>query len=250
MSRVRQHLISCRVFQRELEALAPAARTEVRIQYLEMGLHEKAGEFLHEAIQKAVDAVEPADFDAISLGYGLCNRGIVGLTTRELPLVIPRAHDCLGLLLGSSARYLAENEKEPGTYFQSPGWIENLPAERGVRPMATGTGLGLYASEAELIAQFGEDNARFLLEEIAGLTRHYQRLAFVASPACNSDQAERKASELAQRHGWNFEKLQGDPGWLRRLLDGDWGEREFLVLKPGERVGLRYDGTLIGADPA
>jgi hypothetical protein len=32
------------------------------------------------------------------------------------------------------------------------------------------------------------------------------------------------------------------------LLDADWNEREFLKLNPGERVGLRSDASLIGAE--
>jgi hypothetical protein len=44
--------------------------------------------------------------------------------------------------------------------------------------------------------------------------------------------------------------LTGDLGWLRRLLNAEWNDREFLTLKPGERVGLRSDEGLIGAEPA
>jgi len=34
------------------------------------------------------------------------------------------------------------------------------------------------------------------------------------------------------------------------LLAGDWNDQDFLVLKPAERIQLRYDGQLIGAEPA
>jgi hypothetical protein len=34
------------------------------------------------------------------------------------------------------------------------------------------------------------------------------------------------------------------------LLNADWNDREFLKLKPGERVGLRHNAQLIGAEPA
>jgi hypothetical protein len=44
--------------------------------------------------------------------------------------------------------------------------------------------------------------------------------------------------------------LPGDLGWLRRLVNADWNEREFLTLKPGQRVALRHDAQLIGAEPA
>lgn len=248
MSRLRLHLVSCRVFERELEVLAPAAKSELRIQYLEMGLHERPGEFLRTALQNAVDAVPAAQNDAVLIGYGLCNRGLVGLQARELPVVLPRAHDCLGILLGSTRRYLAELEKEAGTYFQSAGWIENLPADRTLRPLAAGSQGGLSASKAELVERYGEENAEFLMKELGSLTRLYQRLAYITTPVSCAHQCERKAAEIAREQGWKYEQLPGDLGWLQRLVDGEWNEQEFLVLKPGERVGLCYDEKLIRAE--
>ncbi|MDR3455872.1 MAG: DUF1638 domain-containing protein [Verrucomicrobiae bacterium] len=250
MNRLRLHLISCRVFKRELEVLTAGAKSDLRIQYLEMALHEKPGRILHAALQAAVDAVPAGSCDAIALGYGLCNRGMAGLQARTLPVVVPRAHDCLGILLGSSARYLAELDRQPGTYFQSSGWIEHLPADRTLRPLATNQTGVFPANAEELTARHGEENAKFLLEEIAKFTRFYQRLAFIATPVPGVAEREQKAGEIARQQGWQFEKLPGDLGWLRRLLDGEWPEADFLVLQPGERITLRYDGRLIGAEPA
>lgn len=250
MSRLRLHLISCRVFERELELLAASARTELRIQYLEMALHEKPGAQLRAALQEAVNAVPRDQFDAVALGYGLCNRGLVGLQAGSVPVAVPRAHDCLGILLGSSARYLAELHQHPGTYFQSAGWIEHLPADRTLRPLAAGTDSVFSANKEELVARYGEENAQFLLEELANFTKHYKRLAFIATPVAGAPGHERKAGDIARQQGWQFDRLPGDLGWLRRLVDGEWNEGEFLVLKPGERIGLRYDGQLIGAEVA
>jgi len=250
MKRLRLHLISCRVFMRELEVLAVDAKSELRIQYLEMALHEKPGHILNAALQAAVDAVPPDSCDAIALGYGLCNRGLVGLQARTLPVVVPRAHDCLGILLGSTKRYLAELDLQPGTYFQSSGWIEHLPADRTLRPLATNQ-TGIFpARMEELVARHGAENAKFLFEEIAKFTRHYQRLAFISTPVAGTEEHQKKAGDIARQQGWQLEKLPGDLGWLKRLLAGDWNDQDFLVLKPAERIQLRYDGQLIGAEPA
>ncbi len=133
MNHLRLHVIACPVFQRELEMLAAGAKAEVTFQHLEMGLHERSAENLRAALQGAIDGVATGQCDAIGIGYGLCNRGIVGLEARALPVVIPRAHDCIGMLLGSNRCYLAQLEAQPGTYFQSAGWLENSPANGDVR---------------------------------------------------------------------------------------------------------------------
>ena len=248
MNRQLLHLIACRVFERELEVVAATARTELHVQFLEMALHEKPGEQLRAALQQAVDVVAPGQCDAIALGYGLCNRGLVGLKAHGLPVVIQRAHDCLGILLGSSQRYLAELEKQPGTYFQSCGCIEHLPADRTLRPLAAGEGLSL--NQEELVARYGEESAQFLMAEYAKFTQHYKRLAFSATPVAKVDERERKAAEIAQQQGWTFERLPGDLTWLQRLVDGEWNDKDFLVLKPHEKVALSYGDGLISAEPA
>ena len=81
-----------------------------------------------------------------------------------------------------------------------------------------------------------------------GIGQGDERLAFISTPVANAEARERKAGEIARAQGWRFEKLPGDLGWLRRLVDGDWNEKEFLTLQPGQRVALRYDEQVIGAE--
>jgi hypothetical protein len=80
------------------------------------------------------------------------------------------------------------------------------------------------------------------------MTRHYRRLAFIATPVSGCDGCAAKARDIAAQQHWAFHELRGDLGWLQRLLDADWNEREFLVVKPGEHVVLRHDSLLIDAE--
>jgi hypothetical protein len=245
MSRLRLHVIACRVFDQELTVLAAGAKTEAQIRYLEIGLHERTAEYLHVALQGAIDSLSTDNFDAVALAYGLCNLGIVGLQARTLPVVVPRAHDCIGMLLGSNQRYLAELESCLGTYFQSPGWLEHLPADRVLRQQNLPVGAGLKMTKEDLVARYGEENAAYLLGQFAGFTRHYCRLAYISTPVPQAENHERAAAEIAHQQGWTFDRLPGDLGWIRRLLDGEWNDQEFLTLKPGERLGVSYDTQLI-----
>lgn len=47
-----------------------------------------------------------------------------------------------------------------------------------------------------------------------------------------------------------FQRMAGDPAWIRALIDGPWDETRFLVVQPGQRVVARYDGTLVGTEAA
>jgi len=190
------------------------------------------------------------EFDAVAIAYGLCNRGIIGLTAKSLAVVIPRAHDCIGMLLGSSRCYFAQLEAQPGTYFQSAGWLENSPLNGEIRKQNFTFGPNSNVTRAALVDKYGEENADFLIEQFANFTRHYKRLAFIDTPVPTARKWEGVAREIAEKQGWQFDRLAGDLAWLRRLLDAEWNEDEFLRLEPGQRVVMRSDAQLIGAEPA
>jgi hypothetical protein len=250
MKPLRLLLIGCPVFQRELELLAVAARNAVTLRWLEIGLHERQPGALRDALQAAVDAAAPAEFDAVVLAYGVCNRGVVGLVAKALPVVIPRAHDCLGILLGSTRRYLDQLQSEPGTYFETAGWLEHSNLNGEIRQPAFTLGLASGLDRAALAEKYGEENADFLLEQLTGLTSHYRRLVFIDTQVPSVEKWAGIARNIAAKRDWRFERLTGDLGWLRRLLDGDWNEEEFMRLQPGERVAFLSDDQLIGAEPA
>src|SRR5271169_4196374 len=114
---MRLKLISCEVFTRELCDTAARSVHQVDLAFLPKGLHDIGCAGMLSRLQAAVDAVEAPQYDAILLGYGLCNNGIAGLTARTLPIVVPRAHDCMTLFFGSRDRYEDYFRKNPGTYF-------------------------------------------------------------------------------------------------------------------------------------
>ena len=248
MERPRLTVIACSSLRPELEMLAAEAETAVTFRYLEKGLHERSAGALRDALQSAIDG--ETDCDAVVIGYGLCNRGIVGLKARTLPVVLPRAHDCIGMLLGSSRRYLAQLEVQPGTYFQSAGWLEHSPARGDVRQPNFTFGPNSNVTRERLVERYGEEDADYLLEQFDGFTRHYERLAYIATDVAATARWEVAAKEIAGKRNWKFERLAGDLGWLRRLLNGEWNEREFLTLRPGERVVSTFDELLIRAEPA
>lgn len=91
-----RHLIACEVFRDEFEAVSPSDLTRT---YLPQGLHRTPGK-MPAAIQEVVDGL-PAATDLVILGYGLCSNGVVGVHSRTIPIVMPKVHDCIAVLLGS-----------------------------------------------------------------------------------------------------------------------------------------------------
>ena len=241
-ARLSLSVIACPSLRPELETLAAACDTEVSFDPLERTLHEHSAEALREALQNAIDRITGCS--AIAIAYGLCNRGVIGITARAIPLVIPRAHDCIGILLGSSRRYLEELDNEPGTYFQSAGW---LSAARDERQSEFTFGPNSNVSFERLAARYGEEAAAYLLTELEGFTKHYKRLAYIATAMPADPACEAEARDIAARRDMAYQRLEGDLGWLRRLLEGAWDGDEFLVVQPGQSVVQASGGRLIEA---
>ena len=98
-------LFACEVLRRELDSCRERSAHRVDARYLDQGLHDLGAEGVRRALREELEQVDAAAYDALLLGYGLCNNGIVGLSHPTLPLVAPRAHDCVALFLGSHQRY-------------------------------------------------------------------------------------------------------------------------------------------------
>jgi ADP-ribose pyrophosphatase YjhB (NUDIX family) len=247
---VRLKLIACEVLYREVCAAVARSAHQVDIEFLPKGLHDQGGPAMREHLQQVVERADAERCDAILLAYGLCGNGVAGLSSRALPLVIPRAHDCIALLMGSRERYRRYFEDNPGVYFRSTGWLErgeNLEqaTQQVVRDK---TGLG-YTLE-ELSAKYGEDNGRYLFEQFNGYRRNYRQLTFIATGLEPDRRFEEQAREEAERRGWQFDSIPGDLRLFEQLVSGVWPENDFLVVPPGWRVKPTYDGGVMGKEPA
>ena len=73
---------------------------QVDIEFLPKGLHDIGQAGMSARLSEVLAAVDETKYEAVLLGYGLCSNGLVGLTARSIPLVVPRAHDCITLFLG------------------------------------------------------------------------------------------------------------------------------------------------------
>lgn len=81
-------LLTCAVLYRECYFCASKANHFIDVQIIEQGLHDIGSTKMLTRLQQEIDKVDTEQYEAILLGYGLCNNGIVGLKSK-LPLVIP-----------------------------------------------------------------------------------------------------------------------------------------------------------------
>lgn len=239
--------LTCEALSRSIYQSAAETKHTVSVRLFGQGLHNRPKNLRH-ILQEEIDGVPAGEFDAILLVYGMCGTSTVGLTARETPLVMPRAHDCITLYLGSRARYQEEFERHPGTYWYSVDYMER--ADKGAS-VALGAA-GIEETEAqyeEYVQKFGRETADYLIEEMRKWTQHYTRAAFIDTGLGDTDQYARLAEEKAQREGWVYERMAGNRRLLQALIQGDWPADEFLVVPPRHTIRQDIDELLIEAVP-
>ena len=243
---MRLKVIACEVFYREICHLAAESEHSCDVEFLPKGLHDLGVEKMLPRLQERIDAVPPGDYDAILLAYGLCNNGVVNLRAGSTRLIIPRAHDCITIFLGSRHRYQDVFSKHPGTYYRTTGWLERADAN-GAGDETVQQRLGLTMQYEELVKKYGEENAAYIRETMGDLTANYDRLAFIRMGLSCEGRFCEMAREEALRKGWTFEEIEGSMNLLRKLLRGEWDD-DFLAVEPGKRIRASYDEGVVKSE--
>jgi len=239
-------LVACEIAFREICFVAARAKSLLHLTFLPQGYHDNP-DLGRERLQQELDATEPNRYEAILVGYGLCNYLLRGLRAPEhTPLVVPRAHDCITFFLGSKERYEEVFRRHPGAYYYTSGWLEHQRRSGERVPHRPTSGLKRSTYE-EWVAQYGEDNARYLMEFLSQWEHRYTHGVWIRFDFLEGLGFEEQVKAICQRRGWQFEELQGDLGLLQRWVDGDWDEEDFLIVPPGRRIVPTYDARIIAA---
>ena len=240
--------IVCQVLTREIEEVVSRSPHSVEVENVPMGLHD-LGIGMRPRLQDRIDAADGGGYDAILLGYALCGRGTEGLRAGKTHLVLPRAHDCIGLLMGGNSAYQSYFESHPGVYFRSPGWIEFQTEGMGLEPAFASQkhSLGERRTLEELVAQYGEENGKYLYEQFNAFRRHYSGLTYISTGVASDEASCAKARAEAEREGWAFDEVKGSLALLERLVNGDWDAASFLVVPPGATIRATLGDGIVDA---
>jgi hypothetical protein len=240
-------LIACEVFFREICLCAASSPHRIDVEFTEKGAHDKS-DVLRGIIQEKITAAESGTrrYDAILLGFGLCGNSVLGMRAGSVPLVIPRAHDCCTIFLGSRAEFARHFKDNPSMPFSSTGYME-----RGGTPIHEATTLdfvpGVSKEYQDLVAQYGEENARYIYETLTVSTDRAvgntgdNRVVFIDVPEFSHLGFADRCRAQAEAAGKQFQVLPGDMRLIRKLVRGEWDPEEFLVVEPGRKIGGVYD---------
>jgi hypothetical protein len=233
-------LIVCDVFEQELALVTAGATHIVEQRVVEMGLHDRP-DLMREVLQKIITDWEcRTDIEAIALVYGLCGCGTSTLHSARHRLVIPRAHDCRAVLLGSRERFDQRQAACPGCYYYTPGWNR---ARRVPGPERDDM------LRVDFAKKFDPEDIEFLMESEQSMWQHYDTAAYIdhATPGTAAEAAY--TATCAEHLGWHYERVQGDLTWLRDLVWGRWDADRFQLIEAGHRMVHSPDAAIMRAEP-
>jgi hypothetical protein len=213
---MRLKLISCDIFEREVLAAAARSLNHIEITFLNKPPHQISDSEALESIQAIIDHSNRSSFHAVLLIAGSCKKRLTGIQARSIPLVLPRAKDCISLLL----------EREP---------THGRPA--GSRPKQTAKSASCQnrlISGASLRAMMAHPCR---LPELARNEIAVPRFSLNATLDLREQSVRRWAARKARGT-----RRQLSP--LDMLVDGFWNYPDFLVVPPGWILTEQDEGTL------
>ncbi|HOE10625.1 MAG TPA: DUF1638 domain-containing protein [bacterium] len=237
------HVIACAVLAADLKAAAGELGLTISTQFLPGGLHETPQE-LRRRLQAAIDEVSSdKGIQRIAIGYGVCGMGTCGLHARDIPLAIPKVHDCIALFLGSDHAYREQFRKCPGTYYISAGWVDEkvLPdSMKQTDPLQCGPRI-LHLDE--IVEKYGAENADAIRHFLNSWQRNYRRAAFIETGVGGHRRKYAEiARNMAREFGWTYEELVGTHRLLNRLLLDETSNDEVLIVPPHHETV--YNGVM------
>ncbi len=236
---MRLKVIACNVLTREVSWCAARSSNTLDLVFLPKGEHDHPPR-LREILQEEIDAtaISGIAYDAVVLVYGICGNATIGLKANTFPLVMPRAHDCTTLFLGSKEGFEEHFGKNPSQAWTSVGY-----SERGDSFLSDGNTRTYDQngfSFAELAATYGEENACYLME---AMTAHHDspEVPFLDVPETHVPELVEKIKTYIADTGKRMRTIPGGIRLIEALVAGHWDESLFLVTPPGSVVAGVYD---------
>jgi hypothetical protein len=239
--------LTCEVMARSVYYAAAQSPNVVDVRLNRRGLHDNPPE-LRRVLQDEIDDVG-APHDAIVLAYGLCGGSAAGIVAGNVPVVVPRAHDCITLFLGSRDEYQSQTLKNPGTYWYVQDYMERGTDDGAFAGLGANTDEAITKTREEYVDKYGEDNAEYLMEVTGAWRDHYNRAVFIDMGIGDPEKTRAMAEAEARAREWTFDPLNGSYVITKRLIDGDWPDEDYLILQPGERLEMSHDEAIIKAVP-
>jgi len=236
-------LICCDVFARIVCGIISKSPHIVDVDFLPMLSHNEPAA-LRTSLQECIDlVVTRRKYDKVVLGYGLCGNSVSGLHC-DIPMIIPRVHDCCALFLGSKARFISGFGNRLSARWCSNGYYERGYVAGDYNYYESD---GMYKTSLEylqLVEKYGEDDAEYVWS-IMHPGFELKEAVYIRIEGYEYNDSLSAYKRHVEDMGCSLEVLNGDIRLLEELVNGPWGNENFLHVMPHEKIVPVYDMDVV-----
>ncbi len=242
------YAIACAVLAIDIKHCAEKLGLDIEYKFLEAGLHNNPKR-LREKLQTAIDEISAMGLcDRIIIGYGICGKGTIGIQSRNIPLIIPKVHDCVALFLGGDQAYKREFKKYPGTYYLSAGWCEEK-----TEPISQRKQWAYFGDQklnfTDLVEKHGKDAAQQTFDFLNSWQKNYQRVVFIETGARKSPEYEKFALDMAKEYKWKYDKINGGGALIEKMITACNSTSEILFVPREHVIGFDAIHATLSVSP-
>ncbi len=209
-------ILACNTIAHELNLAVKETEATHHILWIESGLHNYPNS-LEDRLQEELDKLKNLDF--VLLAFGFCGNAVLGLKTGNFKLVIPRADDCISLLIGSEAKR-REISSNSVTYFLTKGWVDN---EKNI-----------WEEYKHTVKKYGQERADSLYKT---MLNHYRHLGIIDTGAYNLQEFLPTSVAIARDLKLEHVIIPGTTDYFKKLLTGPYDD-DFIVIGPQSEVSF------------
>ena len=238
--------ICCDVFTRIACDLISKSPHIIDVVFIPMLAHvepDNLRELIRDEIAKTEESRRP--YDAIVIGFGLCGNTVLGLTS-SIEMVIPRAHDCCTMLMGSKERFIEAFGHSLSTRWCSTGYFERTRAMRDYSSYISSQ-QDNYKTSAQYmryVEEYDEETADYLWETLHPKIETDETV-YIRIDGHEYSNSQETYIEDIEKLDLKVRVVDGDISMLKALLDGDWDDERFLIVPPGKSIIGIYDMDIV-----
>lgn len=206
-------ILACNTIANELNLAVKETGSVHPIFWIESGLHNYP-KALKDQLQNQLDKFQ--NVDCVLLAFGFCGNAVLGLDTGNFQLVIPRADDCISLLIGSDEK--RRTIGTCGTYFLTKGWVDN---EKNI-----------WEEYKQTVKKYGRERTDRIFKT---MFNHYHHLGIIDTGAYDLNSFLPTSEAMAKDLNLEHIIIPGTTEYFNKLLTGPY-DNDFVVIGPQSKV--------------